>query len=102
VRERIGPTQSLGGFGRGSGAVGRSMVVSLKRFVEDSERLIEQVCCAAQGNVNLSESLLPSLFLVEDLKSSMMFIHDRLLRIQHETIDGCHMCLPSMLIELAQ
>jgi hypothetical protein len=39
---------------------------------------------------------------VEDSKTSMMFIHDRLLRIQHETIDGCHKCLPSMLIETAQ
>ena len=37
-------TQSLRGCGRGSGAVGRSVVVSLKGFVEDSERFIEQVC----------------------------------------------------------
>jgi hypothetical protein len=29
------------------------------------------------------------------LKTAMMFIHDRLLRIQHETIDGCHRCLHS-------
>jgi hypothetical protein len=72
------------------------MVVSLKSFVEDSERLIEEVCCTAQGNVNLSESLFPSFFLVEDLKTSMMFIHDRLLRIQHETIYSCHRCLPSI------
>ena len=40
--------------------VGRSVVVSLKGFVEDSERLIEEVCCTAQGDVNLLESLLPS------------------------------------------
>jgi hypothetical protein len=39
---------------------------------------------------------------VEDFNTLMMFIHDCLLCIQHETIDGCHMCLPSMLIELAQ
>jgi hypothetical protein len=86
--------QSQRDCGRGSGGVGRSMVVSLKGFVEDSERLIEEVCCTAQGDVNLLESLLPFPFLVEGLKTAMMVIHDRLLRIQHETIDGCHRCLP--------
>jgi hypothetical protein len=40
------------------------------------------------------ESFLPSPFLMEGLKTAMMFIHDRLLRIQHETIGGCHRCLP--------
>ena len=68
--------------------------MSFKSFVKDSERLIEEVCCTAQGDVNLLESLLPSTFLVESLKTAMMFIHDRLLRIQHETIDGGHRCLP--------
>jgi hypothetical protein len=68
--------------------------VSLKGFVEDSERLIEEVCCTAEGDVNLLESLLPSPFLLEGLKTAMMLIHDRLLRIQHETIDGCHRGLP--------
>ena len=68
--------------------------MSLKGFVEDSERLIEEVCRTAQGNVNLLECLLPSPFLVEGLKTAMMFFHDRLFRIQHETIDGCHRCLP--------
>jgi hypothetical protein len=70
------------------------VVVAIKGFLEDSERLIEQVCSTAQGDVNLLESLLPSPFLVEDLKTSMMFIHDRLFRIEHKTIDGCHRCLP--------
>jgi hypothetical protein len=42
------------------------------------------------------ECLLPSPFLLENLKTAMMFIHDRLLRIQHETIDGGHKCLPTM------
>jgi len=45
--EGRGATQSLRGCGRGSGAGGRSMAVSLKSFVEDSERLIEEVCCTA-------------------------------------------------------
>jgi hypothetical protein len=90
-----GTTQSLRDCGRGSGGVSRSMVVSLKGFIEDSERLIKEVCCTAEGDVNLLESLLPFPFLVEDLKSAMMFIHDRLLRIQHETIDGCHRFLHS-------
>jgi len=74
--------------------VGRGMVVSFKSFIKDSERLIEEVCCTAQGDMNLLESLLPSPFLVEGLKTAMMLIHDRLLRIQHETINGCHSCLP--------
>jgi hypothetical protein len=70
------------------------MVLSLEGLVEDSERLIEEVCCTAQGDVNLLEGLLPFPFLVEGLKTAMMLIHDRLLRIQHETIYGCHRCLP--------
>lgn len=85
---------SLRGRGRESSAVGRSMVVSPKGFVEDSERLIQKVRCTVQGNVNLLESLFPSPFLMEGLKTAMMFFHDRLLRIQHETIDICHKCLP--------
>jgi len=68
--------------------------VSLEGFVEDSERLVEEVCRTAQGDVNLLESLLPSPFLLEGLKTALMFLHDRLLRIQHETIDGCHRRLP--------
>lgn len=63
-------------------------------FIEDSERLIEEVCCTAQRDVNLLESLLPSPFLIEGLKTTMLFVHDRVLRIQHETIDGCHRDLP--------
>jgi hypothetical protein len=70
------------------------MAVSLTGFVKDSERLVEEVCRTAQGDVNLLESLLPSPFLLEGLKTALMFLHDRLLRIQHETIDGCHRCLP--------
>ena len=68
--------------------------MSRKGFVEDSERFIEEVCCTAQGDVNLLESLFPSPFLVESLKTAMMFVHDRLLRIQHETVDSCHRCFP--------
>jgi hypothetical protein len=70
------------------------MVVSFKSFVKDPERLIEEVCCTAQGDVNLLERLFPSSFLLEGLKTAMMFIHDRLLRIQHETINGGHRRLP--------
>ena len=67
---------------------------AIQGFLKDSERLIEEICCTAQGDVNLLESLLPSPFLMEGLKTTTMFIHDRLLRIQHETIDGGHRCLP--------
>src|SRR5512140_2301784 len=65
----------------------------IKGLIENSDRLIEKVCCTAQGNENLLESLLPSSFLIEGLKPAMMFIHDRLLRFQHETIDSGHRCL---------
>lgn len=68
------------------------MAVSLNGFVKDSERLIEEVCCTAQGDVNLLESLHPSPFLVQSLKTAMMFVHDCLLRIQHKAIGGCHRC----------
>ena len=70
--------------------------MSLKGFVEGSERLIEEICGSAQGNMDLLESLLPSPFLLEGLKTAMLFLHDRLLRIQHETIDGCQSGLPFM------
>ena len=70
--------------------------MAIQGFLEDSERLIEEICCTAQGDVNLLESFLPSSFLMEGLKTAMMFIHDRLLRIQHETIDSGHRCLPNV------
>jgi hypothetical protein len=70
------------------------MVVAIQGFIKDSERLIEEICCTTHGDVNLLESLLPSPFLMEGLKTATMFIHDRLLRIQHETIEGGHRCLP--------
>jgi hypothetical protein len=50
-------------------------------FIEDSERFIEEVCRAAQRDVDFLESLHPSPFLIEGLKTAMMFVHDRLLRI---------------------
>jgi hypothetical protein len=90
VQEKRGTPRSLRGCGRGSGTVGRIIVVSLNGFVQDPKRLIEKVCCTTQGNLNLLESLFPSPFLLEALKTVMMLLHDRLLRIQHETIDGCH------------
>jgi hypothetical protein len=90
------------GVWRGNRAVLASMVMGLKGFVKDSEGFIEEICCAIECHVDLFECFFPSLVLVEDFKTLMMFIHDCLLCIQHETIDGCHMCLPSMLIELAQ
>jgi hypothetical protein len=59
-------------------------------FIEDSERLREEICCTGQCDVNLLECLFPSPFLIEDLKTAMLFVHDRLFRVQHKTIDGCH------------
>jgi hypothetical protein len=37
--------------------------------------------------MNLTNSLFPSPFLVESLKTAMMFVQDRLFRIEHEIID---------------
>ena len=68
--------------------------MSRNGFVEDSERLIQEVCRTTEGDVNLLERLLPTSFLMKGLKTAMMFFHDRLLRIQHQAIDSCHRCLP--------
>ena len=76
--------------------------MAIQGFLEDSERLIEEICCTAQGDVNLLESFLPSSFLMEGLKTAMMFIHDRLLRVEHKTIGGCHRCPPVRVIEAAR
>ena len=37
--------------------------------------------------MNLVDRLFPSAFLVEGLKTAMMVIQDRLLRLEHETVD---------------
>jgi len=68
--------------------------VIVKGFLKDLERLIEEICSTAQGDVNFLERLLPSPFLVECLKTAVMFIHDCVLRLQHETIDSGHRYLP--------
>jgi len=68
--------------------------VCFKRFVEDSERLIEEVSCTTQGNVNFLECLFPTPILAESLKTAMVFLHDRVFCIQHETIDRGHRRLP--------
>jgi hypothetical protein len=44
--------------------------------------------------MHLLKGLLPSPFPLKGLEAAMMFLHDRLLRIQHETIDSCHRRLP--------
>lgn len=54
---------------------------SIKGFIENPERFIEEICCTAQSDMNLFESFLPSSLLVEGLETAMLFIHDRLLRI---------------------
>jgi len=66
------------------------MIVSFNGFVKDSERFIEEVSCTVPGDMNLLDHLLPSSFLLESLETAMLFIQDRLLRLQHETIDGGH------------
>ena len=71
------------------------MLLGLQKFVENSKRLIEQICCTAQSDLNLLERLLPAPFLLEGLKAAMMFLHDRLFCVQHQTIDSCHRCLRS-------
>ena len=68
--------------------------MAIKCFVEGSERLIEQVCRTEQSEMHLLKGLLPSPFLLQRLKTTVMFLHDRLLRIEHETVDSCHWRLP--------
>ena len=70
--------------------VGKGSVVSGKSFVKNLNRLIEEVCCTAQCDGNFVERLPPSPLLEEILKTTVMFIHDRLLRVKHQTIGGCH------------
>ena len=69
------------------------MLEIFKGFVKDSKGFIEEVCCAAHGHMNLFERLFRSSFLVKGLKTAMMFVQDRLFRIEHETIDSGHGCL---------
>ena len=68
-------------------------MVSFKGFIKDSERFIEKVGSAAQSHMNLLERLFQSPLLVERLEAPVMLVHNRLLRIQHKTIDGGHECL---------
>jgi hypothetical protein len=37
--------------------------------------------------MNLVDCLFPAAFLVEGLKTALMFIKDRLFRFEHETVD---------------
>ena len=64
--------------------------MSRKSFVKNLNRFIEEVFCTAQCDGNFLERLLPSLLLVEILKTTEMFMQDRLLRVKHQTIGGCH------------
>lgn len=79
---------------RGSGVAGWNRIVSCNGFVEDSERLVQEVCRTTECDVNLLECLLPASFLLKGLKTAMMIFHDRLLRIQHQAINSCHRCPP--------
>ena len=47
--------------------------VTIQRFLEDLDRFIEKVCCTAQCDVNFLERLLPFPFLVEGLKTAVMY-----------------------------
>lgn len=68
--------------------------MSRNGFVKDSERLIQEVCCTTERDVNLLKRFLPSSFLLKGLKTTMMLLHDRLLCIQHQAINSCHRRLP--------
>jgi hypothetical protein len=72
------------------------MVMGFKDFVKNPEGLVQKICCATQGYMNLLESLLQSSFLVKHLKTTMMFIQNRLLCVEHQIIDGRHVHLPVM------
>jgi hypothetical protein len=73
----------LGSCRRGIWAIHRSGAVSLNSFGKNSKRLIEEISCTTQCDVDLLKRFLPSTFLMEGLKTSMMFFEDRLFRIKH-------------------
>jgi hypothetical protein len=60
----------------------RGAVLRLNDFGKDSKRLIEEIGCTTQGDVNLLKGLIPSPFLMEGLKAPVMFFQDRLFRIE--------------------
>ncbi len=62
----------------------------IEGFLKHSDRFMKEVCCTGERDVNLLERLFPSSFLVEGLKTAVMLIQDRLLRLQHQTIDRGH------------
>ena len=72
--------------------IGGRLAVSFKSFVKNWKRLVEEVCCTAQYDGNFLECLPPSPLLEEILKTTVMFIQDRLLRVKHQTVGGCHNC----------
>ena len=77
--------RSLRGCGRG--AVDWNMAMRFDGFVKDTKGFIEKVCCTAHGHMNLLKSLLPPALLMEGVKTAMMLIQNRLLRIEDETIN---------------
>ena len=76
-------------FVKSTRLVGKGLVVSVKSFVKNLKPLVEEVCCTAQYKVTFLERFPPSPLLVEILKTPVMFLQDRLLRIKHQTIGGC-------------
>ena len=66
--------------------------MSRKSFVKNLNRFIEEVFCTAQCDGNFLECLPPSPRLEEILKTTVMFIQDRLLRVKHQTVGVCHDC----------
>jgi len=68
--------------------------VIIECFLEHSDRFMKEVCRTGERNVNLFDRIFPSPFLVEGLKTTVMLIQDRLLRLQQQTIDRGHRCLP--------
>jgi hypothetical protein len=57
--------------------------VMIEGFLEHSDRFMKEVCRTGECDVNLLERLFPSFFLVEGLKTAVMLLKDRLLRLQH-------------------
>ena len=57
---------------------------------------IQEVRCTTERHLELSHRFRPSSFPLQQLKSAVLLIQNGLLGIEHEVIDGAHVCLRCM------
>lgn len=66
--------------------------------LEDAERFVEQIRRAGQGDLELLHRFFPAAFTLERLEPLVLFLEDRLLRIEDQVIEGTH-ALPPLLVQ---